>query len=166
MRTVLEQVAGDVMTAESLHLGEIKLETRYRLAERGEWPVDTLLYFEVAKDFGASAYEVEGKLMGARDFGALTAALNLISEVKFGQDTAETELELGWAAGVTYQAHPKLRLGAESWGAIEDSEVAASLGPALSVAPASDFWVALTAGFGLTDEADAFSAHAIFGIEL
>jgi len=53
--------AKDPMTAEAMHLSDVRLETRYRLADRGEWPVDTLLYFEASKAFGASAYEFEGK---------------------------------------------------------------------------------------------------------
>jgi len=163
--TVFEQSSA-AMFSEPLHLSEIKLETRYRLAERGEWPVDTLLYGEVAKEFGESVYEVEGKLIGARDFGELTAAVNLIGEIKFGKDVDETELELGYAAGITYPVHPKFRVGAESWGTFEEDEVYLSAGPAVSYAGASNFWVTLTAGFGLTDEADAFDARAIFGIEL
>src|SRR5678816_4741675 len=34
--TVFEQVNGDAMTAEPYHFSEAKLETRYRLADRGE----------------------------------------------------------------------------------------------------------------------------------
>jgi len=48
--TVLSQVAGDAMTSEPLHLDEIKLETRYRLADRGEWPVDATVDHEQRPD--------------------------------------------------------------------------------------------------------------------
>jgi hypothetical protein len=162
---VFEQVTGE-MDAEAFHFAETKLETRYKLAERGEWPVDTLLYLEVAKEFGESEYELEGKVIGARDFDRLTVAANAIVEVKVGKDVDETEPEFGWAVGATYEIHPKLRLGAETWGEAEEDELALAAGPAISIAAASNFWVAFTAGFGLTDEAEGFRARAIVGIEL
>lgn len=163
--TVFAQTSAG-MFSEPLHLSEIKLESRYRFAERGELPIDTLLYGEIAKEFGESVYELELKLVGARDFGDVTAVVNAIGEVKFGKDVDETELELGYAAGITYPVHPKFRIGAESWGTFEEDEAYISAGPAVSYAGASNFWVTLTTGFGLTDEADAFDARAIFGIEL
>jgi hypothetical protein len=167
---VFEQVAAGALS-ENFHLSEAKLETRYRLAERGEWPVDTLLYLEVAKEFGESLYEFEGKVIGARDFGDVTVAANAIVEVKVGKDAAETEPEVGWAIGATYQAHPKVRVGVETWGAYEEEELYANAGPVINLAPASNFWTTLTLGFGLTDEAEGatfgfFSARILFGIEL
>jgi len=164
---VFSQTAGGgAVEAEPYHYSETKLETRYRLADRGEWPVDTLLYFEVAKEFGQSIYELEGKVIGARDFGALTVAANAIVELKLGRNAAETEPELAWAVGATYEVHPKLRIGAETWGALEEEELELSAGPALSFALSGNFWIAATAGFGLTDEAPAFRVRAIIGIEL
>jgi hypothetical protein len=170
--TVLQQIAaGD--ESDPLHLSEAKIETRYRLAERGELPIDTLLYLEVAKAFGESEYELEGKVIGARDFGDLTVAANAIAEVAVGKDVPESELELGFAAGATYQAHPKFRVGVETWGEIEDGEVYLDAGPALCWAAAPNFWTTATFGFSLTerDEAEginhgAFSARLIMGIEL
>lgn len=164
--SVFAQVSGDAMTAEPFHFSELKLETRYRLADRGDWPVDTLLYLETAKAFGTSAYDVEGKVIGARDFDKLTAAVNAIAEIQFGNDVKETALELGFAAGITYQIHPKLRVGAETYGSYEDETFAASAGPAISLALSSNFWLTITAGFGLNDNADAFRGRAIIGIEL
>lgn len=164
--TVFKQVAGDEMTSEPFRFSELKLESRYRLAERGQWPVDTLIYGELAKGFGESTYAVEAKLIGARDFGKATAAVNLIGELKFGKDLPETEVELAWAAGVTYQTTPKLRLGGELFGFAEEGEVGLAIGPAISLALSSNFWIAATGAFGLTDEADAFRARAIIGIEL
>jgi len=165
--SVFAQSTGDAMIpGESFHFAQTKLETRYRLAERGEWPVDTLLYLELGKDFGQSIYEIEGKVIGARDFDRLTVAGNLIGEIEAGKDVAETELSVGFAAGAAYQIASKLRFGAETWGAFEEEEMQWSVGPALSAQPGGNLWIALTAGFGLTDEADAFSARAILGIAL
>lgn len=163
--SVFEQASGDAMTAEAFHYAETKLETRYRFADRGEWPVDTLIYAEVAKEFGESVYELEGKVIGARDFDKLTVAANAIVEIKVGNDVAETEPELGFALGATYQVHPKFRLGGETWGALEEGELYLSAGPAVSWAPASNLWFAVTAGFGIS-EAEKFAVRGIVGIEL
>jgi hypothetical protein len=171
--TVLGQVSGSgAMGVDTgLHLSEAKLETRYRFAERGEWPVDTLLYFEAAKEFGESFYELEGKVIGARDFGDITVAGNGIVEIAVGKDAAETEPEFGWAVGATYEAHPKVRVGVETWGNVEEEEVYSSVGPSLNLAPSSGFWTTISLGFKLTDEAEGadhgyFSVRAIMGIEL
>lgn len=164
---VFEQVsAGGLELGEPYHFAETKLESRYRLAERGEWPIDTSLYLELAKDFGESKYEIEGKVIGQRDFGPVIVAANAVAEVKLGKDVDELETEYGWAVGAAYQIHPKVRIGAETWGAAEDDELELAAGPAISLTPASNFWVAFTAGVGLTDETEALRARAIFGIEL
>jgi len=165
--TTFAQVsADDPMTAEPFHLDDIRLETRYRFADRGEWPIDTLVYLELAKDFGRSIYEIEGKLIVARDFDKLTAAANAIGEVALGNDTKDSELELGWAAGATYEVHPKFRLGAETWGMHEEDTTMAWAGPAVNIAPSSGLWLTFTAGFGLNNTADKFIGRAILGIEL
>ena len=149
-----------------LSLHEMKVESRYRFADRGELPVDIMAYGEVAREFGGGVYEIEAKGIFARDFDKLLLAGNLIAAVEFGSDVAETEPEFGWAVGATYEVHPKLNLGVETYGAIEEEEVAAAIGPAIAVAPSGNFWFAFTAGFGLTDEAPKLSGRLIVGIEL
>src|SRR5213075_1724 len=59
---VFEQAPG-----EGFHFDSWRLETRYRLAERGEWPVDVMLYLEAERpgDFTAP-WELEEKLILAR----------------------------------------------------------------------------------------------------
>ena len=165
--TVLGQVAAsDQAGSEPLGLDSLRMETRYRLADRGELPIDTLIYFEVAKDFGKSIYEIEGKAIFARDFDRFTAAANLIGELVTGRDVMETHLIVGWAAGLTYEVHPKCRLGAETWGEREQGVVSALAGPAINVAPSGNLWLTVTAGLGITDAAPAMAGRAILGIEL
>ena len=165
--TVLTQIAAeDPAMSESLALHEMKLETRYRFADRGEWPVDVLVYGEFAKEFGDSIYEFEGKVIVAREFDRLTAAANLIGAVEVGRDVPEAEGEFGWAAGASYELHPKVNLGVETFGQLAENELQWSVGPALALAPASSLWLTLTAGFGLTDAAPAFSGRMILGLEL
>ncbi len=53
--------------AGGLRYAETKLRARHRFAERGELPVDTLLYLELVKAFGTSAYELEPKLILGKD---------------------------------------------------------------------------------------------------
>jgi hypothetical protein len=153
--------------SEPFSFHELKLESRYRFAERGELPVDMLVYGEAVKEFGAGVYELEGKGIFARDIGALTAAFNAIAEVEFGPDVEETELELGWAAGLTYEMHPQFNVGVETFGGYEpeEGEVSASIGPAFAVAVSSSVWATFTAGFGLEDAAK-FSGRLIVGVEL
>ncbi|HUQ07268.1 MAG TPA: hypothetical protein VM261_32475 [Kofleriaceae bacterium] len=154
---------------EPFHFSEMKLRTRYRFSERGELPVDPVAYLEAVKVFGGSVYEVEAKAILARDFGMVTVALNPIVELVFGGDVPEPEVELGWAAGVTYEARPTLKIGAETWGGFEAEaidEAAASAGPSVSWAPSSSFWIATTVGFGLNDSADRFSVRGLLGMHI
>ena len=170
--TVLEQIAAGP-TSDGLRLSKAKLETRYRIGERADLPIDTLVFLELAKAFGDSVYDLRGKVVGARDFGDLTLAVNAIVGVVTGKDVDETTLELGGAAGATYQAHPKLRVGVETWGVWIDGDPYIDAGPALSFAPSSTLWATVTLGFSVTEREavetashGAFSARAIVGIEL
>jgi hypothetical protein len=165
--TVFTQVgSADPTIAQPLSLHEMKVESRYRFADRGELPVDIMAYGEVAREFGGGAYELEAKAILARDFDKLLIAANLIGAVELGSDVPETEAEFGWAVGATYEVHPKLNIGVETFGEIEEEEVAASVGPAIAVAPSGNFWFTFTAGFGLTDEAPKLSGRLIVGVEL
>jgi hypothetical protein len=167
---VFSQTSGDATTAVPMHLAEVKLRSRYRFAERGELPVDVLADGELVRGFGASAYAAEAKAVVARDFGMATVAANLIGEVGFGADVAEAEVELGWAVGGSYELSPAWKLGAESWGKFEPSELDATLsayaGPAVSWAASGKLWVTTTAGFGLNDHSDKFSLRALIGLAL
>lgn len=167
---VFEQTsAADPALAEALHFHKVKARGRYRFAERGELPVDVLAYFELAKDFGASVYEIEGKAILARDFGPLLVAGNLIGAVEVGGDVDEPEVELGWAVGASYEVSSTVRAGVETYGGFEAEEVgdaAASVGPALAWGAGRNMWIAGTAGFGLTDTANAFDARVIVGLHL
>ena len=174
MYTLFQEVAAkDPTVAQALGFDAVHVETRYRISDRGVLPVDTELYLEVAKDFGASVYEIESKVILARDFDRVTAALNLIDEASVGNDVPGGANELGFAFGLTYEVTPKLRLGGETWGMHGDYGTNWSAGPALAFAPSSKFWLAMTAGFGIdTAEADteqdlgAFSGRVIMGFDL
>jgi hypothetical protein len=142
---------------------QLKLDMRYRFADRGEWPVDVLAYGEAVRVFGEGIYEVEGKVILARDFDALTAAVNIIGAVEF---ESEAEPAFGYAAGVSYELHPKFAIGAETYATITDSERSFAGGPAVAVAPSSNLWLTATLGFGFNDAAPALAGRFILGIEL
>jgi hypothetical protein len=166
MYTVFHEVAAnDPAVAEPLALDAARLETRYRFADRGQWPVDTVAYLEVAKDFGSSLYEIEGKGIFARDFDRVTAALNVIAELKLGNDVPETELDYGFAAGATYEVTPRFKIGAETWGLHDSGGSRWAVGPALSFAPSPKLWLVANVGFGLADKvaSDDFSGAAFSG---
>lgn len=166
---VFSQVSGGAAST-GMTLSEIKLRSRYRFAERGELPVDVVAYGELVRAFGASAYEAEAKAILARDFGKVTVAANLIAAVEFGADVPETELENGYAIGVTYEATPTWKIGAETWADFELTELDETYrtwaGPAVSWAPTANLWVTTTAGFGLNDRADKVSVRGIIGMSL
>lgn len=66
---------------------------------------------------------------------------------------------------------PSLKIGAEQWGNIEkpfgDARATrAWVGPAVSWAPSTKLWITSTAGFGLTDAADAFLVRFLIGVGL
>ncbi len=152
-----------------------KIETRYRLGERGTYPVDTVLYLEVVKEFPTDVWEVEPKIILARDFGPVTAALNVAAgiEVKHQLDMAgssevEAELEPNWAFGLTYEISPVIKVGAETFGKadLEDSDVTAFAGPSVSWAPSSKIWIATTAALGLTDDSPRYQLGFIAGVGL
>lgn len=164
--TVMSEVTGAGGAGEGLHLDEVRLETRYRFADRGELPVDLLVYLELSRHFGESVYGIEGKVIAAHDFDKLLVAANAISEIHVGKDVKEIEPELAYAVGASYELDPKLRFGVETWGARDEGTNFASVGPAVSLAPGGNLWVAFTAGFGLTDATEKFVARAIIGIEL
>jgi hypothetical protein len=148
---------------EPYHFDELKLETRYRFADRGEWPVDVLAYGEVVKVFGEGIYELEGKAIIARDFDNLTAAVNIIGALEF---EPEPEPEFGYAAGLSYELHPKFSIGAETYATITEYEQSFAGGPAFAVAPSSSLWATFTLGFGFNDAAPALAGRLIVGIEL
>ena len=170
----LYQVFAQGGTEGAVAYDETTVETRYRFAERGQWPVDVLVYFELAKGFGVTKWDVEPKLVLARDLGKLSLNLNLTPELEIAKHREagateaelEAELEPEWAFGATYEVSPRWKVGGETFGALdlEESEVTAYAGPALSWSPSAKLGVATTAAFGLTDGADAFALRFVLGI--
>lgn len=156
--------------SEPFHFDSWRLETRYRFAEKGEWPVDVMLYFEAerAPDF-AQPWEVEEKLILGKDIGNFGFILNLVGEQKLFHANEGHEFEID--LGARYEVSPALRLGVEGWTIQETVNGVTSgawfLGPTLSVATAK-VWIQLGVGFGLgIGDADATAqVRSVLGFNL
>lgn len=143
---VLAQAPG-----EPLHFDSWRAETRYRLLEKGEWPVDVLLYFEVERPAAFSEpWETEEKIILERSFGAFALVANLVGEQKLLHASQGHLYEID--LGARYEVSPALRFGVEAWTIQETVHGATSgswfAGPSISVATAK-LWIQLGAGFGL-----------------
>ncbi len=163
---VFEYQQGDVLRYQAL-----KVESRYRLSQPGEWAVDPVLYLELRKEFlEDKPWAVEEKIIVARDLRRLNLAVNVLAEQEF-LPGGGTELEWGWAAGASWEVTPLIRVGAEGWGAWQRPagasayEFTAYAGPALSLA-ASRTWLVVGAGWGLNDASGRFRVRAILAFQL
>lgn len=154
---------------ESTRYGATKLETRYRLAEPGEWFVDPIVYLEVKKEWTEDKpLAVEQKLILGKDVGRVNLSLNGSAEQEFIPG-GDREYEFGYAFGASYELAPWLRAGGETFGtwvrAGGTTVAARYAGPALSFAW-SRFWLVTALGVGLNDEAERVRATAVLALQL
>ena len=167
----------DVITSgdtESGYAG-LKLETRYRPSDRGEWPIDPVFYLEFQQLFrGDARQKYEAKLIVAKDVGSLNFAANLaVEEERTTEPAWNTEVE--YAAGTSYAVTPAWSLGAEVFGKAEKDGMGGIhnrswAGPAISWAHGgrgslAGLWVTLAGGAGLGGDADAYYARAVIGLQ-
>jgi hypothetical protein len=152
----------------------LKIETRYRPSDRGEWPIDPVLYLEFQQQFrGDARQKYEAKLILGKDIGKLNIAANLaIEEERMTEPAWNTELE--YALGASYALTPAWILGAEVFGKAEKAEMEIEnrswIGPAISWAGGGrgvlhGVWVTLAGGVGLSAAADPYYARAIVGFQ-
>lgn len=136
-------------SGEAFHFDAWRAETRYRLAEKGEWPVDLLLYFELERpaDFTAP-YETEEKLILEHDFGRLGLVANLVAEQSFLHAGDHHQWEVD--AGARFEVAPALRVALEGWTiqGVGARPRGWFVGPSVSVAT-SKIWIQIGAGVGL-----------------
>jgi hypothetical protein len=153
----------------------LKLETRYRPSDRGEWPVDPVFYLELQQLFRGDARQTyEAKLILARDFGKVNVAANVsVEEERTTEPSWNTEVE--YALGTSYAFSPAWILGAEIFGKAEKDPMGGITdrswaGPALSWAGGGrgslrGVWVTLAGGAGLGGEADPYYARVVVGLQ-
>ena len=89
-----------------------KQRLRWRLADRGEWPIDVALYGEVTEF--SNEIELEWKLILERDVGRFRLIANAWFEEEFYYD-GSTEFVANPTAGVTYEVSPTFSPGIEYW---------------------------------------------------
>ncbi len=151
-------------TNQDFAFAQLRGMVRYRLFDRGS-PVDGVLHLEGAKEFGAGIYDLRAQLDLSRDFDRLTLVANAIAVVPVGHDVRDVVLHGEWAAGATYEVVPALHAGIETWGTRFDGITRAELGPAVGVRASQKVWLAMSAGFGLGHDSDAFSGRLIVGFD-
>jgi len=150
------------------HLDSWRLESRYRLAEKGEWPVDLMLYLEGERPAAlGEPFELEEKLIVARDFGRVGLVANLVAEEKLlrGDLGRRYEVDLG----ARYEIAAALRVAAEVW-TIQEVKPGQTVGsyfagPSLSVAT-QRFWLQLGFGLGLGSTPDRMQLRSVIGFNL
>lgn len=167
---VLQHGGGGTPPDRALRFDSWRTESRYRLAEKGEWPVDVMFYGEVERpaDF-AAPWELEEKLILGHDEGALGFVANLVFAHALATGSrAHHAFEVD--LGARYELSPAVRVGAEFW-AIRDvpaGQPAANsyfLGPSVSLA-SQRVWIQLGAGIGLGDTSESLYARSVLGFNL
>jgi len=143
---------------ESLRYSGIKLETRYRFGERGQYPVDPLIYIEYKLGAAGEENAVEGKLILAKDIGKLNIAYNQILEAELNNGESP---EHEYAAGISYPLNQSIRVGAEGKGSYTEREHA--IGPTISWV-SGRFWATMGAVFGLNKRTDDRQVRFIIGM--
>jgi len=153
----------------------LKVETRYRPSDRGEWPIDPVFYLEFQQLFrGDARQKYEAKLILAKDIGKVNLAANVaLEEERTTEPAWNTEVE--YAVGSAYALSPAWSVGAELFGKAEKGEMGGVenrswAGPAVSWAGGGrgalqGVWVTLSGGAGLGGEADPYYARAIIGLQ-
>lgn len=139
----------------------MKFRLRHRLAEKGELPLDTLLYAEYKRGTDLSTQgDMEAKLILAKDFGRFNLAYNQVVEFPL-EKTSDAAHYFYAAAG--WKAAAGLRLGLESKGVYRTGE--AYLGPTVHLR-AKDMKVWANFGYlaGLNSDSKDVQTRMIIGV--
>lgn len=145
----------------------VKWENRYRLKEKGVWPMDVALYGELKKANGhKDVNEIEGKVIFSKDWDRLNVAVNPIVEIEEERKPdgeKEWELETGLAAGVSLRHGLGSRVtpGVELFLAEHQSRVT----PGLYIDLLPEVRLNVGAGIGLENQADDLIWKTLLEIE-
>jgi hypothetical protein len=142
---------------------ELRGEARFRIADRGQLPVDVGVLVSAGRAFGTSSFPLEARLELARDFGRLELVANGSFVNLRGSDVTGPHVETLWAGGATYELAPWCHLGAETWGQYTSEGTLGWAGPALGLVASPKLWFALSLGKGLTSTSEDFSGRLIVG---
>lgn len=135
---------------EPLHLGGVKVETRYQLGTYAPNKVLTGLYLEYEKPHGGAS-EIEGKIILSRyDSSGGDFSFNAIVERPNERSaTARTAFAAGYARPVGKR---DLRAGLEAFKDLDSGRV--NGGPTLAFSPGRNLWMTVGYGFALNRRGD------------
>ncbi len=152
----LYEVYGQEADSSSLGYQGYKIELKYRIAETNALPLDILQYAEHEVNLaGDDAFE--GKLILSKDLGKTNIVYNQIYDRRYRSGFVENE----YAAGISYEIVPWLRVGAESNGSYTENEYA--VGPTIAW-PGNRIWANIGAVYGLNQKTNDREVRLIVGL--
>lgn len=152
----LYQIYEQAADSNSLTYVGYNVELKYRIADANMLPVDVLLYAETeVSTVEGSVYE--GKIILSKDIGRFNASYNQIYERVKNTGAGDN----AYAAGISYELAPWLRIGVESKGSYTGDEYA--VGPTLSWM-GSRIWANLGAVYGLNRNTNDREVRFVLGI--
>jgi len=152
----LYQVYEQAADSNSMTYVGYNLELKYRVAETNVLPVDVLLYIESeVSTVEGSVYE--GKIILSKDMGRFNGSYNQIYERVKNTGTGD----IAYAAGISYELEPWLRIGVESKGSYTEGAYAA--GPTLAWM-GNRIWANIGVVYGLNRKTDDREARFVLGV--
>jgi len=150
-----------------------KIETKYRILEAGELPVDIALYAEYKNPDGSQdsrSDEFEGKLILSKNFGPWNVTGNWIMERKINE---RDDWELAYTLGASYAINPRTRLSLEIKETLGDLDQAGvhrkdhkfQLVPSIAWSPSENVRILFGPAIGLTRASDDLQLKTIVEIE-
>lgn len=139
---------------------QIKLQTRYRFGQRGQFVVDPAVYLEYKiPTIAGGIPALEAKIIAGKQLGQWNTAANLIYETNL---TSASIAAWKWSAGFNTEIGEGIRVGLEGFGDISGTATKQNLGPVISMPlGASGFRLNTVIGFGLNQHSDAISSRTI-----
>ena len=150
----------------SPRFGRLRLETRYRFAEEGKWPLDlaTSAEYEQESDVATGAgteRTLTPRLVVSRDLGKeFNATVNLDAPIPLDEPDRTS---LAYALGMRYPAETAVRVGFELKG--QPTTHQATVFPQVWFALSHQATIKVGAGLGLTDETDRLVLRGVFELE-
>ena len=152
----LYQVYEQAADSDSLTYVGYNVELKYRLAETNVLPADVLLYAESeVSTIEGNVYE--GKIILSKDIGMLNVSYNQIYERAKNTGTGDN----GYAAGISYELAPWLRLGVESKGSYTVGTYA--VGPTLTWM-GNRIWANIGVVYGMNQKTNDREARFVVGV--
>ncbi len=153
----LYQVYEQAADSPSLTYLGYQVELKYQVAEKNVLPVDVLLYAENEQVNDSDGPRFEGKIILAKKLDRLSFAYNQIFERRYATGKEEHE----YAAGISYELVPALRLGIEAKGSYSEKQYA--VGPTLAWL-GNRIWADIGAVYGLNKNTNDREVRFMLGV--